>query len=104
MNELTDKALIKIAETIIDKVNNDGNLTVHEKIILNILRDERILKKNLDTGMCSLMPTRPPISLFRSSINPLPTLTHDAPNPIKKSVPICGGVHDENDGSFGRIR
>lgn len=93
-------ALIKIANILI-KVSEFAPelLTESEKQILNVLRDERIVKKNQDSGVYSLMPIKPLVPPF------IPAEHDEAHNPVRtRSVPICGGVHDENDGSFGKIR
>jgi hypothetical protein len=54
---MSKEALIKIANVLI-KISEFAPelLTESEQQILNILRDERIVKRNHDSGVYSLMP------------------------------------------------
>ena len=90
--------LVKIANVLIkvSEVNNEL-LTESEKQILDILRDERIVRQNIHTQVYSLIP-------LNQSNHDFTTIEKLAQEHRTKHPVICGGVHDEDDGSFGKIR
>ena len=89
--------LIKIANVLIKVSEVNNELTESEKQILDILRDERIVRKNIHTQVYSLMP------LYQSN-HDFFNIERLAQEHRTKHPVICGGVHDKDDGSFGKIR